>query len=826
MNLPTLPRGARLPFFARLCTAFVFVAGLAALAPAAHAIEIQVEVAFDSLAQPPAPLSNICTLRKAVNNANDNDITYPQCQGGEASPVVDTIVFNVSGPITFALAGANENGGETGDLDVTDDLTIFGHPDGTTIDAADLDRVFHVHPGVTLTLVNIHITNGNASPGGGGIYVEAGATLNLNGVTVSNCFTGSGDGGGIFADSATLNITNSTVSGNMNVLIGAGMAVQGGTTNITNSTITANHNQTGLAGGISAGGTVNLRSSIIAGNTNDSLADTSPNITGNINSLGYNVIGHLGTPPNNAVYVAHPTDQVGVTDAQANLGPLQNNGGPTPTHAPSAGSVAIDKGHSTGATADQRGLTRPCDLPAVANASGGDGGDAGAVEVQGACVVQGAPDAVDDAASVAEDSAANPVSVLANDTDPDADTLTVTAVTQGAHGSVAITGGGTGVSYTPAPNYFGPDSFTYTAADGNGGTDTATVSVTVTSVEDPPVAVDDAANVSEDSGPNLIGVLANDFDVDGDALTVSAVGPAANGVVSNNTNSVSYTPNPNYFGPDSFTYTVTDGHGNTASATVNVNVANVNDAPAALSDNYSMSQDTVLNVPAAGVLANDSDLDGDGLTAAYVAGNGPHNGTVTVSPDGSFEYTPNPGFTGLDTFDYVAGDGTENSNVATVTVKVNDTQAPVVNCSVTKALLWPPNSDLVNVGLQVSASDNDGQPPAVEIAVFSDEDDEGQAAMMSPDAKNVAPSTLRLRAERDGAGDGRVYVIRIKATDTSNNVSYSYCTVVVPKSQSKADLGAANAQAAAAVAAFDANGDNPPAGFFLVGDGPVIGPKQ
>src|SRR5829696_7512566 len=77
-----------------------------------------------------------------------------------------------------------------------------------------------------------------------------------------------------------------------------------------------------------------------------------------------------------------------------------------------------------------------------------------------------------------------------------------------------------------------------------------------------------------------------------------------------------------------------------------------------------------------------------------------------------------------------------------------------------------------------------------------------------------------------GDADGRVYVIRIKATDTSNNMSYSYCTVVVPHGQSKSSLSAVNAQAAAAVAAFVANGDNPPAGFFLVGDGPIVGPKQ
>ena len=403
MNLPTLP------LFARLCAAFVFATCFVAFAPAAQAVEIQVETLQDSLAQPPAPLSNVCTLRKAVNNANDNLATYPQCQQGEAGPVVDTIVFNVPGTITFALGGPPEDGGESGDLDVTDSLTIIGHPDGTTIDAADLGRVFHVHPGVTLTLINIHITNGNENAGGGGIYVEAGATLNLNGVTVSSSHTLAGDGGGIFADSATLNITNSTITGNTTPNHGAGIAVTGGTTNITNSTITANHNQTGLLGGIAVFGTLNLRSSIVAGNTNDSIVDTSPNFSGNITSLGYNVIGSLGTPPNNAVYTAHPTDQVGVTDAQLNLGPLQNNGGPTPTHAPGSGSVAIDKGHSSGATADQRGLVRPCDLASVTNATGGDGGDAGAFEVQGACGTGSAPVANDDSATVVEDSGPNTI---------------------------------------------------------------------------------------------------------------------------------------------------------------------------------------------------------------------------------------------------------------------------------------------------------------------------------------------------------------------------------------------------------------------------------
>src|SRR5215204_4981567 len=238
MNLPTLPLRARLPLFARSVAALTFAACFVALAPAARAVEIQVEILIDSLAQPPAPLSNVCTLRKAVNNANDNDISYPQCQGGEAGPgVVDTIVFNVPGTITFTLGGPTEDGGESGDLDVTDNLTIIGHPDGTTIDAADLDRVFHVHPGVTLTLVNIHLTNGSGNGGGGGIRVEAGATLNLDRVTISSCHTQNGDGGGIENNGGTLNLNNSTLSGNSTSFIAGAIQMNGGTAVITNSTV-------------------------------------------------------------------------------------------------------------------------------------------------------------------------------------------------------------------------------------------------------------------------------------------------------------------------------------------------------------------------------------------------------------------------------------------------------------------------------------------------------------------------------------------------------------------------------------------------------------
>ena len=130
---------------------------------------------------------------------------------------------------------------------------------------------------------------------------------------------------------------------------------------------------------------------------------------------------------------------------------------------------------------------------------------------------------------MAEDSGATAIAVLANDTigADTGETLTVTAVTQPAHGTAAFTA--TGVSYTPAANFFGTDSFTYTISDGNGGTATATVNVTVTAVNDDPVANDDAATVAEDSGATAIDVLANDTlgPDTGETLTVTAVTQAA-----------------------------------------------------------------------------------------------------------------------------------------------------------------------------------------------------------------------------------------------------------------------------------------------------------
>ncbi len=180
------------------------------------------------------------------------------------------------------------------------------------------------------------------------------------------------------------------------------------------------------------------------------------------------------------------------------------------------------------------------------------------------------PLAEDDTVTTAEDAAAT-IDVLANDSDPDLDVLQVESVTQGSHGAVVINGDGT-LTYTPQANYFGSDNFTYTISDGRGGTDTASVSVTITSVNDAPVAVNDSATTTPNQAV-AINVLGNDFDVDVDALNVDFCTNPANGSVINLGGGVlQYTPSLDFTGGDQFTYTVSDGHGGTDTATVSIAV--------------------------------------------------------------------------------------------------------------------------------------------------------------------------------------------------------------------------------------------------------------
>jgi hypothetical protein len=178
-----------------------------------------------------------------------------------------------------------------------------------------------------------------------------------------------------------------------------------------------------------------------------------------------------------------------------------------------------------------------------------------------------APTPQNDAVTTAEDTAID-INVLANDTDPEGDTLSVAAVGVPAHGTATINGDGT-LKYTPAANYHGADSFTYAVTDG-ALVASATVTMTVTPVNDAPVAANDAYDVTKNT-PKAMDVRANDTDVDGDTLTIVSTTAPAHGTVVIGDGKVTYTPTADYVGADVFTYTITDGS-LTASASVAVTV--------------------------------------------------------------------------------------------------------------------------------------------------------------------------------------------------------------------------------------------------------------
>ncbi|NDY96630.1 OmpA family protein [Wenzhouxiangella limi] len=309
------------------------------------------------------------------------------------------------------------------------------------------------------------------------------------------------------------------------------------------------------------------------------------------------------------------------------------------------------------------------------------------------------PQASDSSFSVEQDSTDNRLDVLANDSDPDGDALTIVDVTSPGNGEAVISGDA--VLYTPAEDFFGTDQFSYTIDDGLGGQAMATVTVSVDRANLVPEANDISFSVEQDSSDNRLDVLDNDSDPDGDTLTVVDVSSPANGEAVISGDAVLYTPAPEFSGTDEFTYTVDDGFGGQATATVTVTVRSANQSPQANDVSASTQRTQVVDID---VLASASDPDGDRLQISDF--DQPANGSVVQSGE-LLRYQPDQLFFGEDTFNFTVDDGRGGQATAQVVVSVAfANQAPVAQPD---AASGPPGVP-ITVDVLANDSDPDGDP--------------------------------------------------------------------------------------------------------------------
>ncbi len=270
-------------------------------------------------------------------------------------------------------------------------------------------------------------------------------------------------------------------------------------------------------------------------------------------------------------------------------------------------------------------------------------------------------------------------------------TLTYT-VSDPPHGT--LTGTGANRTYTPDLNYFGSDSFTYQAWDGTVGSSLATVSITVNPVNDVPVANNNTWQMNEDTP--FSGTLTCS-DADGDSLTFVVLTQPNHGTLSGSIPNLTYTPQANFFGGDSFTFKANDSHVDSNIATITLTVNAVNDIPVA--------DDKIVNTPSGvpvAVTLTGSDVENSPLTF-NVTSNPTHGNLSGTQPN--LTYTPAGGFSGNDSFTYTANDGQATSPPATVTINVTSgNAAPIANNQSVST-----NED-IDLAINLTGSDPESQP--------------------------------------------------------------------------------------------------------------------
>jgi hypothetical protein len=508
-------------------------------------------------------------------------ITNSSVSNNVASNGVIGGIRNLNGEVTISNSAINNNSSDKGGGGISNGWgvitiinTVISGNDGTARSGA-------IDNSGTLDLTDSMVSNNSGF--WGAIYNSGNLTVNNSTINDNQGGASGGISNGDYGNSGTLIVKNSTISGNQSFSSG------GGITNsyysiatLINSTITKNIANKGGDGNGNGGGIANnsimvIKNTIIAGNIDESLSGTiHPDVSGTFTSEGYNLIGD-GTGSTGFTAIG---DLVGTSTNPIDplLSPLQDNGGPTLTHALLPGSPAINAGDPNfiDLLFDQRGFERILRGRI----------DIGAFESDLEPITNTVPIATNDFISTNEDTAVS-IHVLANDSDADGDALILSIPGTPANGTAAINDNGTPddftddfIVYTPSANFNGVDQLIYQVRDNKGGFDTATVEITVDPTNDAPTATDDTAITTVGIAIN-INVLNNDSDIDGDVVLLGSVSGSVNGIAQVNDNGtpnttaddfITYTPTAGFTGTDTLTYEVRDDNGATDTATVRITV--------------------------------------------------------------------------------------------------------------------------------------------------------------------------------------------------------------------------------------------------------------